>query len=60
MTDKLVPVSEQRKINLRNEIRWLQEKLKTVSKTKHRNDLLRQIKEREYEIELGQTKPPHP
>jgi len=56
MSDKVIPVSEQRKINLRNEIRWLQGKLKTVSKTKHRNDLLRQIKEREYEIELGQTK----
>jgi len=35
------------------EIRWLEEKLKTVKKEKHRKDLLRQIKEREYNLHLG-------
>ena len=38
---------------LQAEIQWLENKLKTVKKPKHRKDLERQIKEREYNLHLG-------
>lgn len=44
---------EGRKKQMRHEIEWLEDKLKTVKKEKHRKDLQRQIKEREYELHLG-------
>lgn len=44
---------ENRKMQLRHEIKWLEDKLITVKKEKHRKDLQRQIKEREYELNLG-------
>jgi hypothetical protein len=37
-------------VQIKNEINWLQNKLTVVSKPKHRKDLERQIKEREYEL----------
>lgn len=44
---------EQRRMQLLREIEWLKEKLKTINKTKHRKDIERQIKEREYNLSLG-------
>lgn len=44
---------ENRKRQLRHEIEWLENKLKTVKKEKHRKDLQRQIREREYNLYLG-------
>ncbi len=44
---------EQRKRQIQSEINWIKNKLKTVSKPKHRKDLQRQIKEREYDLHLG-------
>lgn len=38
---------------LQAEIRWLKEKLKTAKKGRHRKDLIRQIKETEYNLHLG-------
>lgn len=38
---------------IETEIEWLKEKLKTVKKQKHRKDLERQIKEREYDLSIG-------
>jgi len=35
------------------EINWLKNKLVNVSKPKHRKDIERQIKEREYNLHLG-------
>lgn len=44
---------EERKRQLRHEIKWLENEIKTVKKEKHKRDLQRQIKEREYELHLG-------
>jgi len=44
---------EQRKRQIVVEIEWVKNKLKTISKTKHRKDIERQIKEREYELLYG-------
>lgn len=41
------------KNQIKKEIIWLKKKLETVKKQKHRKDLERQIKEREYNLELG-------
>jgi len=41
---------EERKKQITIEIVWLENKLKTVKKQKHRKDLERQIKEREYDL----------
>lgn len=49
----IMTYEEQRKRQIVVEIEWLKNKLKTISKTKHRKDLERQIKEREYELHLG-------
>ena len=38
---------------LKKEIVWLENKLKTTKKEKHRKELERQIKERELNLELG-------
>jgi hypothetical protein len=43
----------ERRRQIEHEISWLKEKLKTVKKQKHRKDLERQIKEREYNLDLG-------
>jgi hypothetical protein len=43
-------MKQERKKQITIEIVWLQNKLKTVKKQKHRKDLERQIKEREYEL----------
>lgn len=45
--------AQERKRQLVIEIVWLKNKLKSISKTKHRKDIERQIKEREYDLELG-------
>lgn len=44
---------EERRRQIEREIQWLKDKLKTVKKEKHRKDLERQIKEREYNLSLG-------
>jgi hypothetical protein len=44
---------EQRKNQIRVEINWLEDKLKSTSKPKHRKDLERQIKESKYNLDLG-------
>ena len=44
---------QERKKQIQHEINWIKNKLETVTKPKHRNDLERQIKEREYELHLG-------
>ena len=44
---------EERKRQIKIEIEWLKDKLKTISKIKHKKDFERQIKEREYELHLG-------
>lgn len=44
---------EQRQRQLQVEIDWIKNKLKTVTKQKHRKDLERQLKEREYNLHLG-------
>lgn len=41
------------KNQIKKEIIWLKKKLETVKKQKHRKDLERQIKEREFNLELG-------
>jgi hypothetical protein len=45
--------TEGRKKQLQHEIDWIKNKLESVKKPKHRKDLERQIKEREYELHLG-------
>ncbi len=42
-----------RRRQIEHEINWLKDKLKTVKKEKHRKDLERQIKEREYTLALA-------
>jgi len=44
---------EERKQQIEIEISWLKNKLLSVKKLKHRKDLERQIKEREYNLSLG-------
>jgi len=46
-------ITDERKRQIEHEIEWLKNKLLTVKKEKHRKDLQRQIKEREYELSLG-------
>lgn len=41
------------KNQIKKEIIWLKKKLETVKKQKHRKDLEMQIKEREFNLELG-------
>ncbi len=43
----------ERKQQIKLEIEWLENKLKSTIKEKHRKDLERQIKEREYNLNLG-------
>lgn len=45
--------TEERKKQIQHEIDWIKNKLESVKKQKHRKDLERQIKEREYELHLG-------
>ena len=45
--------TEERKRQIQYEIDWLKEKLKSVKKEKHKKDLERQVKEREYNLSLG-------
>ena len=45
--------SDERKQQIEIEIQWLKDKLLTVTKEKHRKDLERQLKEREYNLSLG-------
>lgn len=47
----------QRKRQLLCEIDWLKEKIKILTKQSHRNDLIHQLKEREYNYHLGIFKP---
>jgi hypothetical protein len=49
----IMTYEEQRKRQIRVEIDWLKNKLKTISKPKHRKDIERQIKESEYNLYLG-------
>lgn len=44
--------TRERKRQILAEIEWLKNKLKSVKKEKHRKDLERQIKEREYNLRL--------
>lgn len=44
---------QERKTQIQIEIEWIKNKIKSVKKPKHRKDLERQIKEREYEFHLG-------
>ena len=44
---------QERKKQLQHEIDWIKNKLLSVKKPKHKKDLERQIKEREYELHLG-------
>ena len=44
---------QERKRQIQFEITRLENKLKTVKKLKHKKDLERQIKERQYNLDLG-------
>ena len=47
--------TKERKQQIEIEIQWLKDKLETIpmKKQKHRKDIRRQIKEREFDLDLG-------
>ncbi len=44
---------QERRRQIESEIRWLKIKLKTVTKAKYRDTLIRQLKESEYNLAIG-------